>query len=75
MTTATWEGGSGELAQVIDSGADRIVTNVRRKARGKASGADFEFSYWTVDTYRNGKLFRAEWFAARVEAFKAAGLA
>ena len=35
---------------------------------------NLEFSYWIVATFRNGKLFRQEWFADRFEALEAAGL-
>ena len=33
-----------------------------------------EFSYWTVDTYRTGKIVRTEWFTQRAEALEAVGL-
>jgi ketosteroid isomerase-like protein len=71
---AAWEGGSIELGEVIDAGADRVVANARREARGKASGAGFQFSYWIVTAFREGKAARIEWFADRDEALEAAGL-
>jgi ketosteroid isomerase-like protein len=48
--------------------------NNRRDARGRASGANVEFSYWIVVTFRSGKQIRLEWFADRAEALEAAGL-
>jgi ketosteroid isomerase-like protein len=72
--TQAWEVGSFELGEVIEAGADRLVINARRHARGRASGADLMFSYWNVSTYRDGKAIRTEWFADRAEAVKAAGL-
>ena len=70
----TWEEGLGEHGEVIDAGPDKVVANNRRDARGRTSGAAIEFSYWTVDTYRNGKIVRMEWFTNRAEALQAAGL-
>jgi len=58
----------------FNSGADTIVANNRREARGRASGAGVQFSYWSVSTYRNRKAVRIEWFADRAEALEAAGL-
>jgi ketosteroid isomerase-like protein len=70
----TWEDGAFELAEIIDSGADTVVVNTRREARGKASGVGVNFSYWVVTTHRNGKTVRIEWFSNRAEALDAAGL-
>lgn len=72
--TGAWNEGSFEFGEVIDSRADKIVANNRREARGRASGAGFEFSYWSVNSYRDGKAVRVEWFADRAEALEAAGL-
>jgi ketosteroid isomerase-like protein len=72
--TAAWEEGSFEFREIIDAGADKLVANSRREARGKASGAGLEFSYWLVTTFCNGKALRVEWFADRDEAVEAAGL-
>jgi hypothetical protein len=69
-----WEEASYEFGEVIDSGTDNILTNSRLDTGGKASGADVEFNYWTVSTFRNGKAVRFEWFAARAEALEAARL-
>ena len=71
---AAWEEASFELGEIIDSGNDKIVANVRRETRGKVSGVGLEFSYWFVSTFRDGKLIRGEWFAQRAEALEAAGL-
>jgi ketosteroid isomerase-like protein len=71
--TDTWDDAVGQIGEVIDSG-DTLVINNRREARGRSSGANVEFSYWTVATFRNGKPFRLEWFADRAEALQAAGL-
>ena len=71
--TDTWDEASAQIGEVIDSG-DTLVINNRRDARGRASGANVEFSYWIVATFRSGKQIRHEWFADRAEALEAAGL-
>lgn len=71
--TGAWDEGAFELGEVIDP-ADKIVANIRRDARGRASGAGVQFSYWAVSTYRNGMTVRVEWFADRARALEAVGL-
>ncbi len=72
--TDAWDEGPFEFGEVIDAGADKIVANNLRDARGRTSGAGVEFSYWTVSTYRDGRVVRVEWFAGRAQAFEAVGL-
>ena len=63
-----------ENVEFIDAGNDKLVVDMRREVRGKASGAALTWRYWQVATIRNGKLLRIEWFADRAEALKAVGL-
>ena len=72
--TDTWDEGVSQIGEAIDAG-DTLVVNNRREARGVASGANVEFSYWIVATFRSGKPVRLEWFADRAEALQAARLA
>jgi len=72
--TGAWDEGMYELGEVIDCGADKVVANVRRETRGKASGVGVSFSYWLVATYRDERTVRVEWFANRDESFEAVGL-
>ena len=48
--TAASEEASFGFGEIIDAGAGKLVANLRREARGKASGAGVEFSYWIVGT-------------------------
>src|SRR5437762_3462428 len=41
-----WDEGSFEIGEIIEAGSDKLVVNSRRQARGRASGAGIEFSYW-----------------------------
>jgi ketosteroid isomerase-like protein len=72
--TGAWDEDRFELGEVIDSETDKIVANIRRETRGKASGAAVAFSYWLVATFRDGRTIRAEWLADRADALEAAGL-
>jgi ketosteroid isomerase-like protein len=69
-----WEESPFEYVEIIDAGNDKVVADLRRKVRGKASGASVAWSYWQVGTTRNGKMLRFEWFTDRAEALEAAGL-
>ena len=52
-----WEEDSSpfEYVELIDAGNDRVVADMRREVRGKASGASVAWRYWQVVTFRNGK--------------------
>ncbi len=69
-----WEESPFEYVELIEAGNDKVVADMRREARGKASGASVAWSYWQVFTFRDGKALRFEWFADRAEALEAAGL-
>jgi ketosteroid isomerase-like protein len=71
-----WEEDSSpfEYVELIDAGNDRVVADMRREVRGKASGASVAWRYWQVVTFRNGKVLRIEWFGERAEALEAVGL-
>ena len=66
--------GALEHVELIDAGNDRVVADMRREVRGKASGASVAWRYWQVVTFRNGKVLRIEWFSERAEALEAVGL-
>jgi ketosteroid isomerase-like protein len=68
-----WEPGPYEVLEVIDRD-DRVVVRQRRDLRGKSSGVEVEYDYWAVFTFDHSKVIRAEWFEARSDALKAAGL-
>ncbi|MFI5250507.1 MAG: nuclear transport factor 2 family protein [Gemmatimonadales bacterium] len=59
--------------EVRDLG-DRLIAFGTVHARGKESGAEVTTPTAMVATFRDGKMLRAEDFAERSEALKAAGL-
>jgi ketosteroid isomerase-like protein len=42
--------------------------------RGKTSGAEVEFVFWVVATFREGKIVRDHWFVDQADALEAVGL-
>jgi ketosteroid isomerase-like protein len=68
-----WEPGPYEIGEVVDE-AGMAVVRLRRDLRGRSSGAEVEYDYWAVFTFREGKVVRVAWFGARDEALEAAGL-
>jgi ketosteroid isomerase-like protein len=80
---ASWEfyvsvaealGLSSDDAEIIDAGGDKVVTHRGAQAHGQTSGAGVVFDYSVVTTFRDGQIFREQWFADRPAALEAAGL-
>ena len=59
---------------VVDAGADKVLVHQHHRLRGRASGAEVDFDFWVVATFRDGKIVRDEWFTTRADALKAVGL-
>ena len=74
QTDESWEETPYEYVHDLDAGDDKIVGQMRREMRGKASGASVVYSYWVVATFRGDRVRRIEWFAERADALEAAGL-
>ena len=69
-----WREGGFESVELFEAEDDRVVQKVRAEMQGKTSGASVVLSYWTVATFRDGKVLRVAWFADRAEALDAVGL-
>jgi ketosteroid isomerase-like protein len=74
QVAAAWEERPYEVGDFFEAGGDALIVNVRRDARGKASGATVEFNYWALMSFRRGTVVRTEWLADRAEALEAAAL-
>jgi ketosteroid isomerase-like protein len=61
-----------ELIAVDD---DRVISVVKRHARGRASGVDVEHPFALLWTVRDGRVTRVAWFLSRDDALEAAGRA
>ena len=62
-----------EAEEIADAG-DSLVVAVRQRGVGSGSGAETEFRYFHVWSFRGGKVIRLETFRTRAEAREAAGL-
>ena len=61
------------LEELIDAG-EQVIVGATGRGRGRASGAEVEWSQYGVWTIRDGKVIRVVWFPTRAEALEAAGL-
>jgi ketosteroid isomerase-like protein len=73
-TTEAFERYPIRNSEILDAGPDKVLIHLRYEARGRASGAEVEVNYWVLNTFREGRLARDEWFADRADALEAAGL-
>ena len=62
-----------DVEEIIDGG-DTLVTRVRLRSTGKASGAATEDVMYQSVTLRQGQAIRAQFFRERADALEAAGL-
>ena len=69
-----WEHFSPTTVEVIECGADGLITLDVVRARGKGSGIDMEARGAMLWTMQGGKIVRVKMFQTKQEAFEAAGL-
>ena len=62
-----------EVEDIIDAG-DHVLMVIREFGRGEQSRVEVNQHTFWVNTFRNGKIVRAELFSDRNRALKAAGL-
>ena len=68
-----WVDIEDECEELIAIG-EEVVSVVRTRGRGRASGAETERTHAGLWTLREGKIVRVAWFPTRAEAMEAAGL-
>jgi len=66
-----WQNVEDTLEELIDAG-EHVISVVKNRGRGRASGADVEWTQYALWTIRDGKVVRVLWFRTREEAFEAA---
>jgi ketosteroid isomerase-like protein len=69
-----WDRAVIEFAEVIDCGANRVVTVNVFQAQGRSSGVPTRATVANLWSFRNGLIHHAELFQTRDEALEAAGL-
>ena len=70
---SAWENYEENLEELIDAG-EQVISVLRGRARGRASGAEVEMTVAGLWTVRDHRVVRSVWFPTREEAFEAAGL-
>jgi ketosteroid isomerase-like protein len=61
-------------AEELVEARDTVLVSVRQSGVGRASGVPAELRYFTLWSFRGGKVIRIESFRQRSEALEAAGL-
>lgn len=61
-------------AEEITAAGDSVIVSVRQRGVGRESGAETEFRYFQVWSFRGGKAIRLENFRERSQALEAVGL-
>lgn len=68
-----WANVESEVEELIDAGADHVVSVFTYRARGRTSGVEVEFPHMAGDwTIRNGKVIRVAFLPSRNDALEAA---
>jgi ketosteroid isomerase-like protein len=70
----TFDDLDNEMLEVVDAGADTVVSVQRGTGVAKASGVPTEIVYSVVYTVRDGLIVSGREYATREAAFEAAGL-
>ena len=70
---SAWESYTVEDGQLVDAG-DTVVSIFTLTARGKGSGVETRRRNATVNTVKNGRITRVEYYTTEEEALAAAGL-
>ena len=73
-TWEPWDRVTIEFVEVIDCGADRVITVNVFQAQGSGSGAITGACVANLWSFRDGLIHRAELFQSRDEALEAVGL-
>ena len=63
-----------ETLELIEAPGGRVVTLVRQSARGRQSGVPIVIHFFMLQTVRDGKVCKIEFFRHRADALQAAGL-
>jgi uncharacterized protein len=68
-----FSGARAEINELIDA-EDQVLVGWTVRGRGKQSGVESGWHFWTLWTVRDGKIVRGEGFTDRADALEAAGL-
>ena len=68
-----WEQYDEAVEELIEAG-EHVIVVATGQGRGRASGAEVQWTQYGVWTIREGKIVRVAWFGTRGQALEAAGL-
>ena len=69
-----WEGGASAVIREVFAVGDLVVARADWGGRGRASGIDLHASLTSINTVRDGRIVKIEWFFDHARALKAVGL-
>jgi hypothetical protein len=68
-----WEDIEYEAAELIDAGAEHVISVDTQRTRGRTSGVETELTQYAAWTVQDGKIVRVMWFQTRAEALEPPG--
>ena len=69
-----WEGGASAVIREVFPVGDRVVARMDWGGTGRASGIDLRSSLTAINTVRDGRILKIEWFFDHAQALEAVGL-
>jgi ketosteroid isomerase-like protein len=69
-----WEGGASGVIRELFPVGNRVVARTDWGGRGRASGIELRSSLTAINTFRDGRIVKIEWYFDHAEALKAVGL-
>jgi ketosteroid isomerase-like protein len=67
---SAWESFEMAVEEVLDAGADRVISVLHARGRGRASGIELEHRPAGVATVLDGKVTRVVWYPSREDALR-----
>ena len=71
---AAWAEFSVELEEIIDPDDNHVIVVFQLKATGRDSGVKVERQDAMVNTFRNGKTARVDWYNSKQQGLESVGL-
>ena len=69
-----WEGGASAVIRDVFAVGDRVVARMDWGGRGRTSGIDLRSNLTSINSFRDGRIAKIEWFFDHAKALEAVGL-
>src|SRR6476619_432126 len=63
-----WEGGASAVIREVFAVGDRVVARMDWGGRGRTSGIDLRSNLTAINTVRDGRIVKSEWFFDHAQA-------